>query len=76
MAKHILRYLKGTIDYRIIYSKRSNTLRGYVDSNWTGNIDDRKLCSESIFILADKLGSEETKICSTMYNGVGIYVTI
>ena len=34
-AKHILRYLKGTVDYRIKYEANQKiNLEGYVDSDW------------------------------------------
>ena len=45
-AKHILRYLKGTVDYGLKYevNKKIN-LEGYVDSNWVGSAIDRKSTS-------------------------------
>ena len=34
-AKHILRYLKGTVDYGLKYEVNQNiNLEGYVDSDW------------------------------------------
>ena len=37
-AKHILRYLKGTVDYGLKYEVNQNiNLEGYVDSDWAGN---------------------------------------
>lgn len=41
-AKKVLRYLKGTLDYRLVYKKTSETLQGYVDSDWGGCIMDRR----------------------------------
>ena len=42
-AKHILRYLKGTVDYGLKYKANQNiNLEGYVDSDWTGSAIDRK----------------------------------
>ena len=42
-AKHILRYLRGTIDYGIKYKANQKiNLEGYVDSDWAGNSIDRK----------------------------------
>jgi len=35
-AKRLLRYLKGTLDYRLIYKKTGKMLKGYVDSDWDG----------------------------------------
>ena len=35
VAKHVLRYLKGTIEYGIKYDTNQKTnLHGYVDSDW------------------------------------------
>ena len=37
-AKHILRYLKGTVDYGLKYEANQNiNLEGYVDSDWKGS---------------------------------------
>ena len=37
-AKHILRYLRGTIDYGLKYKVNQKiNLEGYVDSYWTGS---------------------------------------
>ena len=45
-AKHILRYLRGTIDYGIRYDVNQNiNLEGYVDSDWAGSAIDRKSTS-------------------------------
>jgi hypothetical protein len=38
-TKHVLRYLKGTIDYGLRYvSDREISLQGYVDSDWAGSV--------------------------------------
>ena len=45
-AKHVLRYLRGTIDYGIKYDVNQKiNLEGYVDSNWVGSAIDRKSTS-------------------------------
>ena len=42
-AKHILKYLKGTIDYGFKYeANKKINLEGYVDSNWERSSIDRK----------------------------------
>ncbi|KAK6124581.1 hypothetical protein DH2020_041677 [Rehmannia glutinosa] len=42
-VKRIFRYLKGTIQYGLFYPKNENfSLKGYSDSDYAGNIDDRK----------------------------------
>jgi hypothetical protein len=51
-AKHVMRYLKGTIDYGLSYDRDHNfTLSGYTDSDWTGIIADRKSTSGCCFSL-------------------------
>jgi outer membrane protein assembly factor BamB len=41
--RQVLKYLKGTLDYGIKYTDASDVeLTGYSDSNWDGNLDDRR----------------------------------
>ena len=50
VAKHAVRYLKGTIEYGITYDTNLNiNLEGYVDSDWTGSAIDRKSTSRCCF---------------------------
>ena len=43
VAKYILRYLKGTVEYGLKYDMNQKTnMEGYVDSNWSGSSIDRK----------------------------------
>ena len=51
-AKRVLRYLKGTKDYGITYSKESTPLKGYVDADWGNSIIDRKSFTGYAFILS------------------------
>ena len=42
-TKHILRYLKGTVDYRLKYEANQKiNLEGYVDLDWEGSSVDMK----------------------------------
>ena len=42
-ANHILRYLRGTVDYGLKYeASQKINLEGYVDSDWAGSAIDRK----------------------------------
>ena len=42
-AKHVMRYLKGTIDFGLYYVRdRDYILYGYTDSDWEGSVVDRK----------------------------------
>ncbi len=49
-VKRIMRYLKGTHNYGLLYTK-SNSSRyiGFSDSDWAGDVDDRKSTSGYIF---------------------------
>jgi hypothetical protein len=43
-AKHVLRYLKGTVDYGLRYvSDHKIRLQGYTDSDWVGSVADRRV---------------------------------
>jgi hypothetical protein len=58
VAKHVLRYLKGTIDYRLRYVlDREISLQGYTDSDWAGSVTDRKCTSECCFYLGSTMTS-------------------
>ena len=49
-TKHILRYLRGTIDYGIKYEVNQKiNQEGYVDSDWAGSSTDRKSSSGCCF---------------------------
>ena len=51
-AKHVLRYLKGTIDYGLRYVADCEFgLVGYTDSDWVGSVIDRKSTSGCCFSL-------------------------
>ena len=70
-AKHILRYLKGTIDYGLKYDANQKiSLEGYVDSNWAGSAIDRKStswCSRKESCV--ELSTFEEKYVATCYLG-------
>ena len=49
-TKHILRYLRGIIDYGLKYEANQKiNLEGYVDSDWAGSAIDRKSTSGCCF---------------------------
>lgn len=43
-AKRILRYVKGTLNFGLVYTKGSGSdlLTGYSDSDLAGHVDDRR----------------------------------
>jgi hypothetical protein len=54
-AKRILRYLKGTVNFDILYKRGelSQEPKGWTDSDYAGDVNDRKSTSGDAF----KLGS-------------------
>ncbi|XP_038985581.1 secreted RxLR effector protein 161-like [Phoenix dactylifera] len=52
VAKRILRYIKGTLNYGLFYSFVDNfTLVGYSDSDWAGDVDERKGTTRYVFFM-------------------------
>lgn len=52
VAKRILRYISGTLDFGLWYEHVSVfNLIGFSDSDWAGSMEDRKSTSGSVFIL-------------------------
>jgi hypothetical protein len=57
-AKHVMRYLKGTIDYGLRYiSNREIRLQDYTDSEWVGSVRDQKRTSGCCFSLGSAMTS-------------------
>ena len=53
-AKRVLRYLKGTVDLGIFYQKEGNReLLAYTDSDYAGDVDDKKSTSGYVFLLSE-----------------------
>ena len=54
IAKRILRYIKGTVDYGMFYSTSEDfKLVGYSDSDWAGNKDDGRSTTGFLFFLGN-----------------------
>ncbi|XP_054745996.1 uncharacterized protein LOC129250391 [Anastrepha obliqua] len=51
-AKRVLRYVKGTINYGLLYKKSDSELYGVADADWGANLADRRSYSGFAFILA------------------------
>ena len=62
VVKRIIRYVNGTPDYGLWYSKESNAcLAGPSDANWAGIVDDRKSTSGGYLYLKNNLVSWMSK---------------
>jgi hypothetical protein len=51
-VKRILRYIKGTSDVALCFGGSEFVVRGYVDSDFAGDLDRRKSTSGYVFTLA------------------------
>lgn len=50
-VKRVMRYLKGTINKALVYQKQANdSIRGYCDADWAGDVDDRQSTTGYVFI--------------------------
>jgi hypothetical protein len=55
--KRILRYLRGTPDYRLLHRSRSTDLTVYTDADWVGCPDTHRSTSGYAVFLGDNLVS-------------------
>jgi hypothetical protein len=61
-AKHVMRYLKGTMDCGLSYDGDHDfTLSGYIDSEWAGSVADRKNTSRCCFSLGSAMISWQNR---------------
>lgn len=52
-AKHLLRYLNSTKNFKLIYRKTGESLTGFADADWASSSVDRKSYTGFTFIIAD-----------------------
>ncbi|GBO20433.1 Retrovirus-related Pol polyprotein from transposon TNT 1-94 [Araneus ventricosus] len=60
-AKRVLRYLKKTINFGLIFKHTDEPLFGYTDSDWANFFDDRKSYTGFCFILSGSAISWESR---------------
>jgi hypothetical protein len=61
-AKHVMRYLKGTLDFGLCYNGDHDfRLIGYTDSDWAGSVSDRKSTSGCCFSLGSAMTSWQSR---------------
>lgn len=64
-AKRVLRYLKKTINFGLIFKRTDESLFGYTDSDWANSIDDRKSYTGFCFIFCgSSISWESRKQCT------------
>ena len=51
-VKRILRYIRRTLDVALCYGRSEFTVRGYMDSDFAGDLDKRKSTTGYVFTLA------------------------
>jgi hypothetical protein len=67
-AKHVMRYLKGTLDYGLCYTRDHDfRLYGYTDSDWARSASDRKRNSGCCFSLGLIMTSWQGRKKSNIY---------
>jgi hypothetical protein len=55
-AKHVMRYLKGTLDFGLSYNGDHDfNMSGYTDSDWAGSVFDRKSTSRCCFSMGSAM---------------------
>ena len=55
-VKKIIKYVSGTCDFVLFYSKESNvSLVGYSDADWASNADDRKSTTGGCYYVGTNL---------------------
>ncbi|KAK9686340.1 hypothetical protein QE152_g37261, partial [Popillia japonica] len=65
--KRVLRYIKGTVDLRIVYKLYNDImLTGYADADWAGDTTDRKSTSGYCFLIYGCIVSWASKKQSTV----------
>jgi len=65
--ERILRYVRGTMSLVLIYTRMDDyRLVGYSDSDWCGDVDDRKSTSGYVFFMGSTVFTKETIHCNTV----------
>ena len=66
-VKRILRYLKGTSGLGLLYTRsNSEELVGFSDSDWAGDLEDRRSNSGYLFKLSGAFEEQEADISSSL----------
>lgn len=60
-AKRVLRYLKGTLNYRLFFERSGLNIAGYVDADWASCEVDRKSYTGFVFKIGNSVVSWESR---------------
>jgi hypothetical protein len=61
-AKHVMTYLKGTLDFGVSYNgDHEFSLSGYTNSDWVGSVSDRERTSGCCFNLGSSMISWQSR---------------
>lgn len=60
-AKRVLRYLRGTINYCLVFEKGDTKIIGYTDADWAANEVDRRSYTGYVFSLGTSVVSWESR---------------
>lgn len=52
-VRRILRYLKGTIDYKSCLGGKELELMGYCDSDWVADVNERWSMMKNVFFVGE-----------------------
>lgn len=53
-VKRIFRYLKGTVDHKLIFNSNGNTaMEAYSDADWASEVDGRRSCSSYVIRMSN-----------------------
>ena len=70
-VKRILRYLRGTSDWGLMFNPRDETLIGYSDSDWAGDVGDHRSTTGYLFAIGGVPVSWKSKKQATVALYVG-----
>ena len=65
-VKRILRYLKGTINHGLCFQSNNDTLSGFCDADWGGDLDTRRSTSGYLFMIGGATVSWSSKKQATV----------
>lgn len=51
-VKRIMRYLNGTKNLKLVYSRNQEDIKAYTDADWASDVDSRKSCTGYVFTLS------------------------